>query len=453
MMGDIIGSDDKEKLIYSMQIKYLDQQLERLQLRCDELEQHNQDLASGCVAMTTDKADVAGYLKIAAAEAQVKLAELVELVESQSAASDRNTEALKLQHSRRETELQDRINKQNSDNTKLAAALEDQQVLEEQLTELTEQQCDVEAVKEKLLYLREELELTVFTLEEDAESEWQKELQERRSMEEEQMEKKIQNTVQEERAQHQEIRQKVWLLVEEESALLEEIIQLQQSAVESQVEDSQREVEALRGRSLACRKGLEEMRKTSHQLKVKLQDGGTTNERLQLEVEALRHLLTQTTEKERQRTSEAEELRAELRRGRSSRRSLEAVLQESAVVLSHTLKASVGTSSYRGEMLRLLEILQSAAPHGPGPTPEELDRGQRPQTRTQTPDPLFLMACYRPGDLGLVPRPSWKQDPALPETPPPPSRPVRKDSSYMRHVSSQNSAPRPSGSSEGPDHE
>ncbi|KAM8886046.1 uncharacterized protein AB9W97_013346 isoform 2-T2 [Spinachia spinachia] len=383
-----------------------------LQLRCDELEQHNQELASGCVAMTTDKADIAGYLKIAAAEAQVKLADLVELVENQSAASDRHTEALKLQHSRQEAELQDQINEQNSDNTKLTAALEEQRELEEQLTELTEQQCDVVAEKQKLVCRREELELTLFTLEEDAESEWQKELQQRRSTEEDQMEEKIQNTVQEEGARHQELRQKLQLLVEEDGALLEEIVQLQQSTVESQGEDTQREVEALRGRSLACRKWLENMRKTSQQLKVQLQDGGTTNQRLQVEEDALRHLVTSATVEERQRTSEAEELRAELRRGRSSRWSLEAVLQEAAVFLSYTLKASARTSSYRGKMLRLLEILQSAAPQGPGPTAEELDRG--PQTRTPTLDPLFVMARYRPGDLGLVPRPSWKQNPALP---------------------------------------
>ncbi|XP_077942548.1 uncharacterized protein LOC120814809 [Gasterosteus aculeatus] len=194
------------------------------------------------------------------------------------------------------------------------------------------------------------------------------------------------------------------------------------------------------------------MRKTSHRLKVQLQDGGTTNERLQVEEDGLRHLVTSDTEEERQRTSEAEDLRAELRRGRSSWRSLEAVLQEAAVLLSHTLENSARTSSYREEMLRLLEILQSAAPQGPGPTLEEFHRGQRSQTRTQTPDPLFLMARYRPGDLGLVPRPSWKQNPALSGAPPPPSRSVRNGSSYRRHVSSQSGpAVRPSGSSEGPD--
>lgn len=48
--------------------------------------------------------------------------------------------------------------------------------------------------------------------------------------------------------------------------------------------------------------------------------------------------MTSDTEEERQRTSEAEDLRAELRRGRSSWRSLEAVLQEAAVLLSHTLE-------------------------------------------------------------------------------------------------------------------
>nr|XP_040025813.1 LOW QUALITY PROTEIN: cilia- and flagella-associated protein 157-like [Gasterosteus aculeatus aculeatus] len=439
-MGDIIDSDDKEKWIYSMQIKYLDQQLERLQLRCDELEQPNKDLASGCVAMTTDKATSPGTLKIG--EAQMELVELAELAERRSAASDRQTEALKLQHSRRETELRDRINEQNSDNTKLAAALPEQ---------LTEQQCDAEAVKEKLVCQREELELTWFTLKRDAALAWQKKLQEWRPTKEEQMEE-IQNVVRKERAQHPELRQKVRVLVEEDGALLKEVIQLQQSPVESQAEDPQRQAEALRGRSLACRKELEEMRKTSHRLKVQLQDGGTTNERLQVEEDGLRHLVTSDTEEERQRTSEAEDLRADLRRGRSIWRSLEAVLQEAAVLLSHTLENSARTSSYREEMLSLREILQSAAPQGPGPTLEEFHRGQRSQTRTQTPDPLFLMARYRPGDLGLVPRPSWKQNPALSGAPPPPSRSVRNGSSYRRHVSSQSSpAVRPSGSSEGPD--
>lgn len=64
----------------------------------------------------------------------------------------------------------------------------------------------------------------------------------------------IQNVVRKERAQHPELRQKVRVLVEEDGALLKEVIQLQQSPVESQAEDPQRQAEALRGRSLACRK-------------------------------------------------------------------------------------------------------------------------------------------------------------------------------------------------------
>jgi len=37
----------------------------------------------------------------------------------------------------------------------------------------------------------------------------------------------------------------------------------------------------------------------------------------------------------------------------------------------------------------------------------------RIQTLNMATDPLFLMARYRPGDLGFVPPPTWNQRPSV----------------------------------------
>ncbi|XP_068559630.1 cilia- and flagella-associated protein 157-like [Cebidichthys violaceus] len=449
IMADELGSEGKEKSIYLMQIQYLDELLKSRQLQCDELELQNQDLNSCCRALRTDGTDIGEYLKYAAVEAEEKLEELAERLEVQLQADRRDKEALKLQHSRQLRELRDRIDQQNQENM-LAAKFEEQQELEEQLMQLTEQQTHMKSVKKQLVQQKQKIEheFAIETLKEEAKTEWTTS-QEMLSREAADTRKKVRVLVQQERAQHGELPEKIQVLLDQNHVLWRQKDELREKTERlPDVDHMRRELVELSLENVTCEMELEDLTKTSHQLKaelkVKLKDCSSAHERLLEEDEALRQLLTSATEEKHHKTSEASELRAELQRQRSSRRQLEANMQEAAVVLRRILTIrtlvldqqrqddrkqlvdSEKTSKTPGKMLRLLEILQSTAPQGPGSTPEESSGGQNPQTtdpqtdRTQTlnlaTDPLYLMARYRPGDLGFVPRPTWEHKPASSRT-------------------------------------
>ncbi|XP_054466397.1 cilia- and flagella-associated protein 157-like [Anoplopoma fimbria] len=437
IMADLISSDDKEKSIYLLQIQYLDKQLERRQLQCDQLEKQNKDLSSGCSVLKTDKTDIATYLKHSFVEKDQKLEELAEQLESQPQAAELEVEALKLQLSGHLKELQDRTDQQNSENIKLVAKFVEQQELEEQLRQLTEQQSDMESVKKQLLRQSEAYGSVISTLKEKREFERKKVLRKMWSTEVDYIETKTSHIIQEERAQHGELQEKVEVLLNKNKVLWKEKSYLQRQKLFLLIEmDKMREnTKELTEKNFSCKMEVEQLTMRRQQVKVELKDCGIAHQSLLVEEESLRQLLTSVSEEGRQKTAESDRLRAELQRETSSRRQLEAAMQEAAAVLSRILTDSQKTSKTQGKMLRLLEILQSSVHEGPGSTPEGSSGGQKPQTtdpqpaRTETlnlsTDPSFLMARFRPGDLGLVPRPSWKHQPVFSRTgaqPPPNSK-------------------------------
>ncbi|KAM7391043.1 hypothetical protein PAMP_021760 [Pampus punctatissimus] len=92
-MSDVISSDDKEKSLYLKQIGYLDEQLERCQLKCDELVKQNNSLVSQCSSLKTDKKDVTEYLKHSLAAKQKEVEEVLEQLKE----AEEDSEALKMQ--------------------------------------------------------------------------------------------------------------------------------------------------------------------------------------------------------------------------------------------------------------------------------------------------------------------------------------------------------------------
>ncbi|KAK9532779.1 hypothetical protein VZT92_010147 [Zoarces viviparus] len=407
-MAEKMSSLDKEKSIYLMQIQYLEKLLKSQQLQCDELELQNPDLDSRFTALTTDRADISEYLKYEAMEADKKCEELVEQLEVQAQDDQRDREALKLQHSLQLKELQDRIEQQELENFR-APKFDMQLELEEQLME---QQSHMESKREELVRQKMEYEFAIATLKEESELKWTM-LKEMLSKEAADMENKLPVLVQQERDQHAEVSEEIQAFVDQNQILWEQKGELQEKIERlPDLEHMRKKLVRLNLENASYKTELEDLTKTSLQLKAELKDCSSAQESLQEEEEDLRQLLSSATEDKHQKASEASELRAELQTERSSWRQLEANMQEASVVLRHILTDSEKTSKTRGMKLRLLEILQSIAPQEPGSTPEESSGGQRPQTiepqteRTQTlnlaTDLLYPMTCYRPGDLLLA---------------------------------------------------
>ncbi|XP_029295809.1 LOW QUALITY PROTEIN: cilia- and flagella-associated protein 157-like [Cottoperca gobio] len=416
-MADIIGSEDREKSLYCIQIRYLDEQLERRQLECDELTKQNKNLASLYIALEIDHKDINVYLKSCVVAKEKEVDELAERLQSQQQAAEQDRETLQLQHSQ---QLQEKIHELSSENSMLAIEETKQhQEPEEQLVQLMQQQSEMESLKKQLVSQREEHKAAIDSLKTEAESRRQKMSEEMQSRADNYIEAETSNIIQE-RAEHSEVREKVQVLLNKNMVLRNEKRDLRdQNEVLCLMDNRKKKINMVTQKILKSKKEVEQLTKKCQQVKVK--HGSTTYKSLLAEKEALRQRLVSASEECHQKTAEADSLRVELQRESSRRRQLEGIMQEAVSILSHIL-----TVPEKTERQRLLELLQSAAPRGAGSTPEESSPGPRPQTSALEPvraqtlklstDPLFLMARYRRGDLGLVPRPMWKHQPVSSRT-------------------------------------
>ncbi|KAG7217797.1 hypothetical protein INR49_020893 [Caranx melampygus] len=125
-MADKLGCDEKEKSLYLVQIWYLEEQLERCLLRCDELEKEHQDLRSQYSILEKDKKSVTGKLKCTVAAKQKKAEELAEELEKQQHQTELEREALKLQHRQEVEEVEEQRIQMESDIKTQAVNMEEQ---------------------------------------------------------------------------------------------------------------------------------------------------------------------------------------------------------------------------------------------------------------------------------------------------------------------------------------
>ncbi|XP_038558362.1 cilia- and flagella-associated protein 157-like [Micropterus salmoides] len=240
------------------------------------------------------------------------------------------------------------------------------------------------------------------------------------------------NILQKERAQHSEQSEQLSFLLSENVALQKDkdALQARESDIFAEMDNLKKDLNGITKESFTRKKEVEQLTKKCRQLDVKLKDSSINHQHMMAEEETLRQRLASVSEECRQKTAEVGPLRAELQRERSRRRQLDSVMQEAAIILRNILEDSEKRSETRWKMQRLLEVLESTAPPGADSalkdSTDKSSRGQKPlacgpePARAETPntatDPLYLMARYRPGDLGLVPRPTWKHKSAFSRT-------------------------------------
>ncbi|XP_038590772.1 autophagy-related protein 11-like, partial [Micropterus salmoides] len=170
-MADVIGSDNKELSLYLIQIQYLDEQLERCQLKCDELQKQNKDLLSQYRVLEKDNKDTTEHLKRSLVAKEKKVDELTERLESQLQAVEQHRKALNLQHSQQIQQLQDQFNKLNSESEMQVAKFKELQGQKEQLMQRMQQLSDMESLKKQLVIQKEEHEAAIHSLKKEAELE------------------------------------------------------------------------------------------------------------------------------------------------------------------------------------------------------------------------------------------------------------------------------------------
>ncbi|XP_070689460.1 cilia- and flagella-associated protein 157-like [Pempheris klunzingeri] len=417
-MAAKISPDDKETSLYLIQIRYLDEQLERCQLRCDELERQNEDLAAQYSALEKDKTDIVEYLKHSVAAKEVKLDELAERLESQQQAAEQETEDLQLQHSQYMQELQERVDELSSERGVHEAKFEEQN---KHLVNVMQQVSHIESLKKQLVSEKGEHYAVVYRLNQEAWFEEGRIIEEEGKSLEDGVMAKVSSTVCEERAEHKKQAEQLQVLLKESLALRKEKDRLQNrmGSLCSELELLKKNLDKSAKVRFTLNKDVMQLMKRCKRLEVKHQGCSAVHENMLADEEAVRQRLASMSEACCQKAAESAQVKADIRRERRRRRQLEGGMLEAVMILRHILTDL--EKAPETHWTRLLEILESTAPRGP----EKSSQGQtsdpkpaRAETLNFSTDPLFLMARYRPGDLGFVPQPTWQHKPAASRTGP-----------------------------------
>ncbi|XP_044188709.1 cilia- and flagella-associated protein 157 isoform X2 [Thunnus albacares] len=358
-MEDIISSEDRERSLYLKQIQYLDEQLERCQLKCGELEKENKKFVSQYKTLETDKNDIIEYLKHSKAATEKEVEKLSEQLESQQKVAEQDREALKMQHSQLTQELQDQMSELNSQSAVQALKFEAEK---EQLM------SDIESLKEQQVIQKEEHEAAINSLKEDAELERENVMYEVQDDMEISLQERISYALQKERAQHEEKMERLQFLLRENVALLQEKDRLQWADrdLRSKIDRLKETLSRVQLESLNDKTELEQLMQKCQWLSAELHHYKTTSSDQETLIQTLRQDLTSVSEQLRQKTLEADQLGKKLREETIRKKQLETDIQDSVVILRHILEKSEWTSKTEQTMQRLLEILESSALEGIG---------------------------------------------------------------------------------------
>ncbi|GLD61411.1 uncharacterized protein AKAME5_001322000 [Lates japonicus] len=382
-MADVFGSEDNEKSLYLVQIQYLEGQLERCQLRCDELEKQHNDLMSRYSRLEKDKKDVTEHLKRSVAAKQKKVEEVVEQLESQKQAAAQDREALQLQHNQQMQELQEQVDELNLQIKMQATKFEEQK---EQLMQLGQRVPEAESLEKQLVSQKEEHDAVIHGLRMDAVLERERAVEDTHMMVEIYVEQGVSEILQMERAQHRERLEQVQSLLSENEALQREksVLLDRQRELLDKRDELKDEFNKAEQESFIRKKEVKQLREKHQQLTAELKDWSTTQQNILAQIKSLRQHLASVSKECCQKTAEADRLQTELQKERSRSRQLDSVKQEAAIILRHILKGPQKSAGTQWKMERLLEIVESTAPRGTASAPddpaEKSSRGHKPQT-------------------------------------------------------------------------
>uniref|UniRef100_A0A8C4GIC1 Cilia- and flagella-associated protein 157 n=1 Tax=Dicentrarchus labrax TaxID=13489 RepID=A0A8C4GIC1_DICLA len=369
-MADKIGSCEKEKSFYLIQISYLDEKLERYQLKCDELEKQNKDLTSRYNALQKDKKDITESLKRSLVPKERKAEELSEQLEGQRQVAEQDREALKLQHCQQIQELQERIDELHSVS----------KMQGEQKAQLMQQLSGLESLEKQVVSQKEEHEAAISSLRMAAKLE-------RENMKED-MQKTVEDTVktktltilQKERAQHSERLVQIEFLLNYNTLIQKETDAIRAGESDLCIKrDNVKEELRKTGLEISThKKEMKKQKRKCQKLEVKLKDHNITHKHMLAKEMELRKALVSVSEECRQKSEEARQLGPELQGERSRRGKLEAIVSEAVIILKHIMEedAEEGPDT-EWKTERLLHILESTAPQGTGSALDE--KPQKPK--------------------------------------------------------------------------
>ncbi|KAF3695411.1 Cilia- and flagella-associated protein 157 [Channa argus] len=383
--------DDKERALYLTQIRYLNEQLERYQLKSDELEREKKDLKAQCNVLEKEKKDIVEFLKRSLLEKEDEVDELTDRLESQRQASDEDRGALQLQHNQLVEGIQGRIDELTKENMKLVAKLDSLEEFQRQKEQLM---SNMESLEKQLASQNDEHKNDIHNLEIKT------------LLEKKRLEKEVESF---EAAMAAEVQQLVNRKVPETTRLaLQENVELK-----SQLSELSAQAQVVEQLTEKCQQLQAEQKDNRQELK-QLQ---TEHKGIKAELEGLRQERTSLSDQCSKNTAEVGRLEAALEEERRRRSRIKSSLQEAVVTLRQALMEEPtergSVVHWKKLMQRLLLVLDK---HSSSTADNE--HLKKPQTSEAEAagavnlDPAssfqFQLARYRPGDLGLVPPPAPK---------------------------------------------
>ncbi|XP_032370898.1 cilia- and flagella-associated protein 157 [Etheostoma spectabile] len=434
--ADKTGSDDKERDLYLTQIRYLNEQLERYQPKCDQLERQKNDLNFQYSALEKEKKDIVEYLKRSLIKKEDEVDELTELLESQRQAADNDRDSLQLQHSLLRQELQDRIEELNAENTTLVMRLANLEEFQKQKEQLT---SNMESLEKQLANQNEEHKAAIHSLEMKAllektrlEKEMESHVAAMAAEVQHLVDQKLPETTRLALQENSEVKAQISQLSEQTRVLMEENSALRdrKSRLSVDVDILEKMLSEMSRKSCIRKKVVEQLTEKCQQLQAELKDCKRELEQLQTkhtgvlaEMEALRQDRTSLSEQCSENRAKVSGQEAELQQERKRRSRMKSIMQEAAITLRQALMdaptdhVSEGDSVVQWKQLmeKLLVVLDRPTPTNTTAEKDKLDEQQTSDpaaVRDVTLNPAlsfqFELARYRPGDLGLVPRPALK---------------------------------------------
>ncbi|CAK6959586.1 cilia- and flagella-associated protein 157-like [Scomber scombrus] len=427
-MEDIFSCDVSEKSLYLKQIQYLEEQLERCQLKYEERKKQMKSLVSEFDTLEIDKKEVTTCLKLTET-AKEKVDKVVAQLQSQQREVEQDIETLKMQQNQQRRELQDKINELKSHIMMKASKFEThkEQLMSDMESLVQQHQATINSLKEQheaaTNSMKEKHEADFNSLKKEAESEREIFMDEALRNAENCLEEKTSESLKDERAQHSKTMEQRELLLKENTTLWREKYDLQDLCC-----DTKTEIKKVTKQSLFNEKDAGQLRSKNKKLRAKLKDCIITQEvqeQTLTEKEAdMANERQHLTELCCQKIDQVEQLGVELHKERNRARELEIIIWE-AVVIHRCIVTSEKTPKTEAKMHRMLEVLESCdlqvTDSALNDAIEKTSAGQGPWTggrptrekaRRMLTDPLFLLAKFRPGDLGFIPRPRWKHHPA-----------------------------------------
>ncbi|XP_029999158.1 cilia- and flagella-associated protein 157-like [Sphaeramia orbicularis] len=346
---DKTASDDKEKRLYLTQIRYLNEQLERYQLKCDELERQKKDFSSQYNVLEKEKRDIVEYLKCSLLEKEEEVNMLHERLENERQTAQKEQDTLQQQHRLLIQELHHRNDELAAENMTLVQKLDALEEFQKQREQLVSK---MESLKNQVASQEQEHKAAIHSLE-------MKALLERNRLEKEMqsqaasMAAEVQHLVEQNLPEatrlaieeNKEVRSRCSQLSDHACGLLKvnTALQTRKTKLRLDVDILEQMVSDISRKSCIQKKLVEQLTEKCEQLQTELRDCREEHRQLQTkhshvltEIDQLREDKTSISKQCKKNKTDLSQLEVELQNERR-RRKMKSIRQEAVIISKQTV--------------------------------------------------------------------------------------------------------------------